>query len=412
MLPRRFILTPDKTWAKISRFSIVCLFIYFADSLLAFFVPGLIQEYMGSALLMGMIISSSSVVGLITDFIFPQIIKGISVYRILFFTISFGALFAVLVSQARGPIFIVTILLAMAVWGVYYELLSFAKQQFVSSVPKVLHSGASAMLFAFRCLAYTISPILATLLIARGQSAVATVALLFSAVALLLHFIIKNHTRVTASFDLKEINIASEIKHWWVLLKHVWPVVLLGLMIWTIDATFWTTGTVLSARLAKDSFWGALILPAYMLPSVISSFLVLEWRISVGKKRKATLFFIVSSLVLFAVGFVTKTPFLVFMVLISSLLSAVCYPLIDATYSDIVARMGKQKLHLIGLTNSATSLAYIIGPTLAGATASILGEQKTLAVMGLLGITVGYVILVLTPKKLKLPQKEMGKWSE
>ena len=94
----------------------------------------------------------------------------------------------------------------------------------------------------------------------------------------------------------------------------------------------------------------------------------------------------------------------------ASLALSVVYPLVDAVYTDIVVRMGKEKKHLIGLTNSIISLAYILGPTLAGLSAKILGEQSSFVILGATTSLVALFLLFVTPKKLKLPQTEIHTW--
>lgn len=65
------------------------------------------------------------------------------------------------------------------------------------------------------------------------------------------------------------------------------------------------------------------------------------------------------------------------LVLISSMFGALSLPMIDAVYSDLVARMGRERKHLIGLSSATTSMAYVIGPVAAGLIADTVGELET-----------------------------------
>ena len=98
------------------------------------------------------------------------------------------------------------------------------------------------------------------------------------------------------------------------------------------------------------------------------------------------------------------------MVLLASTMLSVSYPLVDAVYSDIVFRMGRERKHLMGLSNSMVSMAYIIGPILSGLIASLVGERLTFVVMGLLMSVMAAFLLLVTPRKLKLPQTEIATW--
>jgi MFS family permease len=99
-------------------------------------------------------------------------------------------------------------------------------------------------------------------------------------------------------------------------------------------------------------------------------------------------------------------------VLISSGLLSVTYPLTDAVYTDILVRMGHERKHLIGLTDSALNLAYIGGPILAGFMAQVAGEQKTFAITGGVMALIGLTLLLVMPKKIRLPQHQIAQWSD
>ena len=99
------------------------------------------------------------------------------------------------------------------------------------------------------------------------------------------------------------------------------------------------------------------------------------------------------------------------MVFLSSIMLSVSYPLVDAIYSDIVVRMGRERKHMVGLGVSMISLAYIVGPVLSGWIASQVGERMTFVAVGAATVTVSIVLLITTPRKLLLPQREIKNWS-
>jgi MFS family permease len=74
--------------------------------------------------------------------------------------------------------------------------------------------------------------------------------------------------------------------------------------------------------------------------------------------------------------------------------------------------MGKEGKHMVGLSGSTVSVAYIIGPILAGLISSYVGEKNTFVVMGIVMIIVAVILLVVTPKKLRLPQIEIKTWED
>lgn len=388
----------------------VLFFILLADAILSDWVPNFMQISLGSPILMGLTISFSSVVGFGADIIFPQLFKGTSVKKLMLLATVSGILFALflLVSVAR-PL-VVIFLLAMAIWGVYYEFLGFANQQFVA---ETAHARERAQVWAimgvFKNLAYFLGPILGGVLMAGGDKTVVLVAGLITVGSYILLSFLKFSSK-KAEVSMEEINVVKEISHWWVLLEHVWPVLVISLILGIVDATFWTTGTVLTEVLAKESWWGSMFLPMYMLPSLFVGFLIVKWGIYKGKKKWAEIFMFLGGLFLVFLTFSKGIAWQLLMVFLSSVMLSFTYPLTDAVYTDIVSRMGRERKHLIGLSSSMVSLAYIIGPVLAGIITNQVGERSTFVTMGVMTSVVSLFLLVVTPKKLKLPQQEIESW--
>lgn len=413
MLPSvRVAFIKSTVWQRIMVVSVIFFFIGISDSVLAYWVPPFIQKTLGSPVLMGLVLSFSSVVGIAADMLLPQIIRGASLTKLvswaMFFSLAFGSL---LLFSSYQPIILV-LLLAMGTWGVYYELLSFSRQQFLAdNTPHNIHASASAIIFAFRGLAYTVGPLAASILLVSGERTPIMFALVMTIVGGIALRLSRLGKHGHVDIDVKKVNIVAELGHWKTLFSVVWPMVTLSVFMGIIDSVFWTTGAVLSEGLSSGNSMSRFILPAYMLPMVIVGPVLARMRVVSGKKKKAELSYLLSGLVLILVGFVTNISALVFFVLVSGILSAATYPLVDAVYSDIIARMGKQRYHLIGLSSSANSLAYIVGPTIAGVTTEIVGEQRSFAVFGVGAVILSLVLLLVTKKKLILPQGEISGWS-
>jgi MFS family permease len=401
----------DQVWSKVLTLGLILFFIFLGDAVLSFWAPNLIQDSLKNSAVMGLVISFSSVVGLGMDLILPQILKGVTVRRLVLGAIILGLGFtAFLVGGVYKPLILI-FLGGMAVWGVYYELLGFASQQFVAdTVPLRQRAGAWGILRIFRDLAYFLGPLLAGWVVLKGEIMPAVIASFFVVIAFVILLLSqKKHDRVV-DINIKEVNLIREIEHWAVLFKYVWPVVLLSLVLGLIDSVFWTTGAVWTEHLAKTSFWGGMFLPFYTLPALFTGFIVARLGIYQGKKRLAMKFLLLAGIFLAALGISEAIPWQLAMVFVSSLLLAIVYPLIDGVYTDITARMGRERKHMIGLSNSTASLAYIIGPALAGITASLVGERTTFVITGVITVLVSIILLLTTPRKLRLPQTEIKNW--
>lgn len=400
----------DGVWSRVIALVGVLFFVLLSDAILSDWVPFYMQSVLGSAFLMGIVMSFSSVVGFGADMIFPALLKGTTVKKLLVFSVLAGLVFsAVLFFSTIWPM-LVLFLVGVAVWGIYYELLHFATQQFVADTvgPKE-RTAVWAVIGIFKNLAYFLGPLLGGFLALRGDKVVVLTAGAIALLAYFLLFFLRLSDRVSA-VKTEEINLVRELSHWWVLLEHVWPMLVASLFLGLIDATFWTTGTVFTEILAEKSWWGGLFLSTYMLPSLFVGLIVMKWGIYKGKKKWAEIFMFLGGATLALLTFHDSVYFELLVVFLASTFLAVAYPLIDAVYSDIVARMGRERKHLVGLSASMISLAYIIGPTLSGAIASAVGERMTFVTMGAATAVVSLALLILTPKKLRLPQKELATW--
>lgn len=403
----------DAVWSKILSLSLVLFFILLGDAILSFWTPNLLKDSLKSTIAMGFIVSFSSVVGLGTDLILPQLLKEITVKKLIILAIITSIISTIVLIEASFFPIILLFLFSMAVWGLYYEFLGFAQQQFVAdSVPLKLRSGAWGILRIFKDLAYFIGPMIAGWLLMKGKIYPAIFAIGFVLIGfLILHFSKKTHDR-PVEINIKEVNFVKELEHWGVLFKHVWPILILSIFLGLIDSFFWTIGAIWTGILAQKNFLGSMFLPLYTLPALFMGFIVVRLKIYKGKKRLAIKFLFLAGIFLALLGLFDAIYWQLTMVFMASLMLSIVYPLTDGVYTDIVARMGRERKHMIGLSNSTSSIAYIIGPIMAGFIASSFGEKNTFVIMGVATALVSVVLYFVTPKKLKVPQSEIKTWAK
>ncbi len=402
-------------WGRLIVVCVVLFFVYLGDGILSDWVPAYIQESTNSSLLMGVIISFSSMVGFLADLVLPQVLKKVSVRKMIVLAIGSSLIFCGILYWTTWWPWAVLFLFAMAVWGVYYEFLGFGSQQFISgAIPPHFRTGAWAILGAFRGLAYFVGPILGSyLMIEKGNKTVVLTAAGFVLVGYLFWLLSggKKEAMVDINEEESRVNVFVEAKHWWFLLKHVWPVVTISLVLGIVDSTFWTTGTVLSDNMARQNVWGGLFLPLYELPMVLMGILVARMGVYKGKKKLAEVFMLFTGFLLMLLSVISSPVLVLVIAFMIGVTTSMCWPLRDAIYSDLVSRMGFEGKHMIGLSGSTISLAYIVGPILSGGLASMVGEKMTFSIIGIFVCIVAVVLLVVTPKKLRLPQGEIQNWS-
>ncbi|KKR09880.1 MAG: Major facilitator superfamily [Candidatus Woesebacteria bacterium GW2011_GWA1_39_21] len=403
----------DPLWRKTVNLSLVLFFVFFADAILSTSVPGLVETFFKSPIVMGFVLSFSSIVGLGVDLIFPQIIRGIRFNKLLFFGILCSLVFSLSLIWATLTPFILVFLVAMAIWGIYYEVIGFANHQFVAdTIPYRLHASTWAFMGVFKNLAYFLGPLFAGFLISTGPRVPAYFAIIFALVSLLILYLTKKQHERPLTIEVEKISFVCEIEHWGILFKSIWPIFIMSVVLGIIDAVFWTTGAVYTEVLTKTSFWGRWFLPMYALPSLFVGFIVAKKGIVSGKKKSAMLFFLLSGIFLAMITVYDSILWELLAVFCSSLALAVTYPLIEGVYSDVIERMGTQRKHMIGLCSSTTSISYIVGPILAGFVSSQVGSKMTFTYLGYAVIIVAFFLMITTPKKIKLPQTQIKKWKD
>lgn len=403
--------TVDPMWAKLMALSLALFFIFFSDGILSYWVPGFIQSSLGSAFLMGLIMAFSSFIGLITDLILPQLLNNISIKKLMVLTILLSFIFAlVLIFSIQNPLIII-FLFAMLVWGIYYELIGFANHEFVSSnIPPNKRTAAWAVISLFSSLAYFLGPFVALFLLEYNDYFLVISALFLTVISYFIFLMLKIKS-AKVKIETSKVSIFEELGYWKILIKKVWPILSISFILTLIDSSFWTIGAVLSEKLvSQNNYLASFYLPFFTLPTLVMGFILVKVNINTQKKKLAELFLIISSFFLILMGFNTDINWQLVCVLVIGVMQALSWPLSSAVYSDILSRMGKEKKHLIGLLNSTGSIAYIIGPLIAGLLSNFFGEYSAFSFLGVFVLIASITLLIITPKKLKLPQNDIKTW--
>lgn len=403
----------NRVWFKVIGFSLMVFFLGLADAILSDWVPEYMQEKLGGSLLMGIVFSFSSVVGFAADMVFPQILRKCSFQRLMAMAVGGALVFVgLLLWSTEWPV-VAIFLMAMAVWGVYYEFMAFGGQQFVVEIaPVQMRSAVWSMLGVFKGLAYFLGPIVGGLLVFRyGNKEV----LWFSAAIVFIGLFVwkllgYKKERSSGLGEVKRFSIKDEIGHWMVLSHKVWPVLIVSFVLGLIDSTFWTTGTVFSTQLARENWWGGMFLSFYMLPPLFMGLIMSRLKIISGKKKIAEVTLFLAGIALIFIGMQSSIVWILIGVLVMATLLTITQPVTDAVYTDILSRMGRERIHMAGLSNSMMSLAYVAGPILSGWMASVWGEKMTFGAVGWLTVFVSVFLLLVTPKKIRLPQEEIQSW--
>lgn len=398
---------------NIYKFAFIIFFIFLADAMMSYTVPVLLTNHLHSSLWMGIIIGTSSIAGISCDFLFTKFFsrKNYVFFGIWLFLIAFSFPSSLLFLPKNIYIF----LLSMIVWGIYFELIKFTQFQYINKNVHYKDHAKSWGIFEFiHAFSLFLAPIIAGYLLNKSENLALSTSMALYIIGFTL-FIFFEIFRKKKKADFTQENIkangvrssAVEIKIWEIILKKLWPIWLMFFALALTDTAFWTIGVLLSEELKTQHFLGLFILPAYKIPFLFMPFFANKISLVWGKKRTSFVASIIGGLILFIGALFIHSYNLIFVIFAFSMFISICYPLIYATFEDYVSRSDEVQNDIVGIQNSAFSAAYIIGPILAGILSTFLRYEIIMGIFGLNLVIFAYIAIIFTPRKIKIPHKEL-----
>lgn len=375
--------------------SLLILFWAVFDGITTYVTPLVLTESGLSKTAMGLIIGSSSVFGAVFDFLMCKLFKNSHYRRVFLAMFAFSFFYLLVLATAKTPWLF---LLAMVLWGVYYDLKNFGSFDFVARfIRSAEHSSSFGVLSVFQASGYILAPLLAGLLI---RQTVGVIPFIIAGVFLLIAFLIllflfkreKVYVQELLPIQYRYRGFLSEIKLWRRLDRVLLPVLIMVMMLNIIDAFFWTIGPLLTG--------GSLFLTAYQLPALLVGWFVGSVTAKFGKKNTAFVSLLTGSLVLGLLGYLDEPVLIITAVFSSSLLMSLSWPALKAAFADYLKEAGKYEKEIESLEDLYTNFGFVIGPALAGFLADQLGNAKAFSVLGLFGVATAIYLMKTTPKKI------------
>lgn len=390
--------------------SLMILFWAVFDGIISYLTPLLITQRGFSKTTMGIIYSTSSVAGAIFDFILSKNLKNTHFRRVFLLMFALCAGYPLLLWKSNTAFVFV---IAMAVWGLYYDLMNFGFYDLISRKSKINdHCANSAIIEIFKCIGYLIAPLSAGILIIDAFVGAAPfwAAFAFLFVSFLFYLLLskiekKQKSQVVEEKSYKQINVLRELHIWKKIGFVIWPALVFTALLSIFDAFFWTVGPLFSQSFPTFEDYGGLIMSAYTLPVLITGWTVSKLTKKFGKRKIAFVSTALASLFLFPLA-KTQNPYLILVfILLSSFIGSLAWPAIKGSFADYITEDFKYEKEIEGLGDFATNFGYILGPLLAGILSDKLGNSNTLAVLGAIGAVISIFLLFAGPKKVHLPQR-------
>jgi len=390
--------------------SVMLLFWSIVEGMTSFASPIIITQAGLSKTFMGVILGTASIAGAGFDFILSKYLKNTHFRRVFMLMFIVTAIQPLILWKANT---IMLFVLAMSLWGLYYDLMSFATFDFVSrKMQEEEHCSSFGVISVFRSVGYLIAPIIAGMVI--GQYAdwhFFALMWVFLGIAFIYYVIIFFSSKKERQEYIKEevhrpLKFLTEVYLWKTIGKTIFPVLLFSTLLFTIDNFFWTIGPLIAESETLIRPFGGTLLSLYTIPTLFVGWFVGSITKKWGKKRSGLLALLSGSLILDLLG-LTQNPWLLMIIIfISSTLFSFSWPAMKGVYADYISESPKFEKEISALEDFAGNIGYIIGPITAGLAADLLGNFRAFSALGIFCTFVALVLLKITPREITIKVKE------
>ena len=392
-----------------SLYFVSCMLFFWAlnDGIVTYITPLIIAQRGFSETTLGIIIGSSSIAGAIFDFFLSRYLRNTHFRRVYFFMFMLSACMPLLLFKATTTIMF---LIAMALWGFYYDLQNFGNFDFVGrKSAKEEHSSHFGVITLFKAIGYMLAPIITSLLIGSFIDTKPFIVMMMClALAftfyMYLYFVSKHHNyEYIKQKERRSKNIFREVSLWKRIGKIMFPVLTLTMLINIVDAFFWTIGPIIAEGFSEKGIFSGLFMTAHTLPPLITGWFVGSISNNLGKKKTAFLAFISACLLLSTLYLFNNQYLLVCVIFIASSCFALALPSLNGAYADYIQATSELESEIEGLEDFFTNIGYTVGPIAAGFLADSIGNLRAFSIMGFTCAIIACIAMVLTPRKIKIP---------
>lgn len=393
-------------------FSFHTFFISVFMGIIAYMIPIIFLKHGLSQTEIGLIIGSSAVIGAVFDIVLAKVLSS-TYYRHLYFALTIVCfLIVVLMWNASSlPIF----LAIAAATGLFYDLFHMGTFDFVSreTLPQE-HASSFGVVNVFKSLGLMFAPLALALTFSEVSTstpfwnALIWAGLSMAAFAVLLF--VKDRSSIKKTHvdkpHYKKMNFLLEFHLWEKLGKQLLPVLMFTFLIGINLSFFWTLAPLFTEQLRSLDPIGALFIPAYILPTLLVGWFVGPVTKRFGQKNTAYWFFIVSSVILGALAFMTETNHIILIAFTSSVFGAFSIPAISGAYADYLSECPQYEKEIESLCDFFTNVGAVFGPIGGGILADIVGIKNAFSLFSIFAVLITLWIIKKSPKKITIKTSE------
>ncbi len=373
------------------------------DGILAYSAPLLIREHMGSVSEMGLILGTSSLAGAGFDIIISKFIKRPHYRRLYLLMFACGVMVPFLLTQSSS---IAMLLIAMVLWGLYFDFYSLGNFDFISRTSTTTNSPHQyGLLLTVRSIGALLAPLIAGAVISTSVNSQLFVLMwLFFALAFCSYVVLRmigvknNSTGADQPRTLK-----YELMVWRKILKKLALPATFIVLINVYDSFFYSVGPLLAETYDSLSPLNGLVVAAYWIPTLFVALYVSRFTAIWGKKRTAFITLFLAGLPLVFFAFSQDKPLATIgLIFLSSLFSSLSFPAIYAAFTDYVTEARTCEEEINAIQSLSGNLGYVIGPIFAGILVDGLGYSASFSVLGVIVVIGSLLLMLITPKHISM----------
>jgi len=373
------------------------------DGIISYITPIVINESGYSNTIMGIIIGSSSIAGALFDFILSKYLQNSSWRRLYIVMFVICLVYPLVLMQSK---IILVYLIAMCLWGLYYDLLSFGNFDFVSRelLPEE-HSSSFGVMGVFKSSGYLLAPLIVGLTLGEildwKPYVIAWIFLILAFIFFIALYIQgkKGRLKTERLVQYRPKGFLLEISLWKKISGVLLPFLVFTMLMSMHDSSFWTIGPILSETFTEFRPFDGLFLTVYSLPPLLVGWFVDRFKrfAGTGASFKS---FTVSSTLLIGFAFFKHPLILLLIIFISSIFSTFAWAIEQGTYADYIDDSLPREKEIEGLVDFSINIGYIVGPVLAGFLSDKVGYFNTFAALGAISVLIIPILAKYAPKKV------------
>jgi MFS family permease len=375
----------------------IFFFIVF-DGILMYLAPIIITGAGISESMMGIIIGSSSVVGMAFDYFLYRMVKTIHYRRIFLVMFGLALLFPLFLLGGNTILFF---LLAMAAWGIYYDLYNIGVFDVVERTTKPEdHPAGFGVLRSFDGLGYLIAPLFASIILVFLDPG--PVMFFVILIPLLISFLIYLNIVIyplpeRGKFDRFKESVFVFFERFIFRRDICLPLfpLIVTFFVNLVDNAVWTFGPLFSEQMgnANDIFGGTFML-AFALPPIL-----VGWLIGGIVKKFGNGYIVQGSIAMSSIFFIlvglSSSPVLVaVLIFLASFFLAVGIPSVNSFYTNYINKAVDRRKETETIQDFFTNVGATTGPVIGGYMAEYFGLSHAFVALGVLGLVVSMFIFI------------------